>query len=128
MYNEMMSGDKYGRYSPNEIIFNRDAQGNVIEKIQVETDDMKDGQEESLEIKTEDIEFDVETNFVKEQGVEIRLMSWGKFIPELQDLIDEKNGNIPHESFRIDVKFRVVEQCVTYKQPRSAETESAAGM
>lgn len=74
---------------------------------------------ESLQIKTKDITFDIDTNFIKLQDKERKVMSWGKFIPELQDVIDHKTGLIPHENVNISVKFQIIDQCITYKHPRS---------
>jgi len=129
-YRELMNDDKYHRYSPSEIIYNRDADGNVVERIQIdggglEGDIMGDDHlMDSLHVNTEDLKFEVETNFVKAQDDIMRPMSWGKFVPELQDIIDPLTGNIPHQSVQITIKFQVIDQCVTYKQPRSSVTSS----
>eukprot|EP01083_Nonionella_stella_P158661 516665_1 len=77
----------------------------------------KDAHHESLEVKTDDIVFHVETNFVKTQDNTTRLITWGKFVPELQDIIDNNTGCIPHdcESVCLSVKCQIIDQCATYK-------------
>ena len=120
-YKEIIT-DQYCQYSPNQIIYNKDDDGNIIEKIQIEEDDSNDNNidrpqllDQTLQIKTKDITFDINTNFIKTVDEETRVMSWGKFIPELQDVIDSKSGLIPHDNICIDIKFQVIDQCLTYK-------------
>eukprot|EP01084_Bolivina_argentea_P119339 211610_1 len=123
-YKEMMNNDKHDRYTPNQTIYNKDDEGNIIETIKIEDDGNSnmnmDMDEESLEVKTDEIAFDVETDFIKIQDDgNVKVMSWGKFIPELQDIIDAKTGNIPHESVNIEIKYQVIDQCVTYKHSKT---------
>lgn len=125
-YKELLNEDKHHRYSPSEIIYNRDDEGNIIERIQMECNDVDIAEDvlmEPLEVKTDELSFDVDTNFVKLQDETMRLMSWGKFVPELQDIISPESGHIPHESVKIAVKFQVIEQCVTYKQAKTVQTK-----
>jgi len=119
--------DKHDTYSPKQVTMKRDAFGNIVERIQIESKaDGKQmhGTEEaiestelphSLDVQTRDILFDIDTNFVKMQDNDAKLMSWGKFVPDLQDVIDEKTGNIPHQKVCVDVTVRIIDQCVTYK-------------
>ena len=129
-YKEIIT-DQYSQYSPNQIIYNKDNHGNIIEKIQIEDEDNNniDGPQlldQTLQIKTKDITFDINTNFIKTMDEETRVMSWGKFIPELQDLIDSKSGLIPHDNVCIDIKFQVIDQCLTYKGKTDWEIEITA--
>ena len=42
-------------------------------------------------------------------------MAWGKFVNELQLLIDENTGNLCFENFDLNIKFRVNSQKIVYK-------------